>query len=40
VNRWNLINRRDFLSTALGAAASFSFLPVGQRLVRQARLHR
>jgi beta-glucosidase len=35
VNRWNHINRRDFLCTALGAAASFSFLPAGHRLVRE-----
>jgi len=32
VNRWNRFNRREFLSTALGAAASFTVLPPGFRL--------
>jgi hypothetical protein len=34
VSRWDRFNRREFLSTALGAAASFSVLPPGRRLVR------
>jgi len=33
VSRWNRFNRREFLSTALGAAASFSILPSGHRLI-------
>jgi beta-glucosidase len=33
MSRWNSLNRREFLSTALGAAASFSILPPGHRLV-------
>jgi len=33
VSRWNSFNRREFLSTALGAAASFSILPPGHRLI-------
>jgi len=33
VSRWNSFNRREFLSTALGAAASFSALPPGHRLI-------
>jgi len=35
MTRWNSLNRREFLSTALGAAASFSVLPTGHRLVRE-----
>jgi beta-glucosidase len=31
--RWDVLNRREFLSSALGAAASFSILPSGQRLI-------
>jgi beta-glucosidase len=33
MSRWNSLNRREFLSTALGAAASFSILPPGYRPV-------
>jgi beta-glucosidase len=33
MSRWNSLNRREFLSTALGAAASFSILPPGHRPV-------
>src|SRR5438477_7853875 len=33
MSRWNSFNRREFLSTALGAAASFSILPPGHRLI-------
>jgi len=35
LNRWPSPNRREFLSTALGAAASFSILPHGHRLVSE-----
>jgi beta-glucosidase len=35
VSRWNRLNRREFLSTALGAAASFSVLPPGHRLLNE-----
>jgi len=35
VTRWNSLNRREFLSTALRAAASFSVLPSGHRLLRE-----
>jgi hypothetical protein len=35
MTRWNSLNRREFLSTALGAAASFSVLPTGHRLIRE-----
>src|SRR6266404_5194627 len=35
VSRWNSFNRREFLSTALGAAASFSVLPSGHRLLSE-----
>src|SRR5260370_34997676 len=34
VRRWNRFKRGEFLSTALGAAASFSVPPPGHRLVR------
>jgi beta-glucosidase len=33
MGRWKSFNRREFLTTALGAAASFSVLPPGHRLV-------
>ena len=33
MSRWNSFNRREFLSTALGAAASFSIVPPGHRLI-------
>jgi len=33
VSRWNSFNRREFLSTALGAAASFCILPPGHRQI-------
>jgi beta-glucosidase len=33
MSRWNSLNRREFLSTALGAAASLSILPPGHRPV-------
>ena len=33
MGRWNSFNRREFLTTALGAAASFSILPPGHRLI-------
>jgi len=33
MGKWNDLNRREFLSTALGAAASFSVLPPGRRFV-------
>ena len=32
MSKWNDLNRREFLTTALGAAASFSVLPTGHRL--------
>lgn len=35
MSRWNRFNRREFLSTALGAAASFSVLPPGHRLLTE-----
>ena len=35
MTRRNSLNRREFLSTALGAAASFSILPAGRRLVAE-----
>jgi hypothetical protein len=35
VSRWNSFNRREFLSTALGVAASFSVLPPGHRLISE-----
>jgi beta-glucosidase len=35
VNRWNSFNRREFLSTALGAAASFSVWPPGHGLLSE-----
>ena len=34
MTRQNSLNRREFLCTALGVAASFSILPPGHRLVR------
>jgi beta-glucosidase len=34
VTRFSSFNRREFLSTALGAAASFSILPPGHGLIR------
>jgi beta-glucosidase len=33
VTRWKNFNRREFLSSALGAAAAFSVVPPGQRLI-------
>jgi beta-glucosidase len=33
MTRWNALNRRQFLSTALGAAASFSILPASHRFL-------
>jgi beta-glucosidase len=33
VSRWPSLNRREFLSTAFGAAASFSIVPPGHRLI-------
>ena len=35
MTRWNRFNRREFLSSALGAAASFSILPPGHRLINE-----
>ena len=35
MTRRNSLNRREFLSTVLGAAASFSILPAGRRLVAE-----
>ena len=35
MTRWNSLNRRQFLSTALGAAASFSIVPVGHRFLAE-----
>ena len=35
MNRWNSFNRREFLCTALGAAASFSVLPPGHGLISE-----
>ena len=35
MNRWNRFNRREFLSTTLGAAASFSVLPPGHGLISE-----
>jgi beta-glucosidase len=35
MNRWNHSNRREFLSTALGASASFALLPPGYRGVSE-----
>src|SRR5713226_221531 len=35
MTRWKSLNRREFLSTALGAAASFSILPTGHRFLRE-----
>ncbi len=32
---WNSLNRREFLSTALGATVSFSVLPTGHRFIRE-----
>jgi len=37
VTRWLSLNRREFLSTALGAAASFSILPFGPRRIGELR---
>jgi beta-glucosidase len=37
VSKWSSFNRREFLSTALGAAASFSVLPPGHRFLREMR---
>jgi len=33
MSKWNDLNRREFLTTALGAAASFSVMRPGRRLV-------
>lgn len=33
MSRWPSLNRREFLSTALSAAASFSIVPPGHRLI-------
>jgi beta-glucosidase len=35
MTRFNSLNRRDFLSTTLGAAAGFSILPTGHHLLRE-----
>ena len=35
MSNWNRLSRRDFLSSALGAAASFSILPHGHRLISE-----
>src|SRR5260370_3529834 len=35
MGRWKNFNRREFLSTALGAAASFPVLPPGHRLISE-----
>ena len=35
MTRWSILNRRKFLSTALGATASFSILPPGSRYISE-----
>jgi Glycosyl hydrolase family 1/Protein of unknown function (DUF2846) len=35
VSRWNSFNRHQFLSTAFGAAASFSIVSPGRRLLSE-----
>jgi hypothetical protein len=35
VTRWKNLDRREFLSVALGAAASFSIVPLGHGLLTE-----